>query len=320
MNKKRLLFIAPDVFYFHKVITAGFEEMGWDVTYLGDRPPLSGIGKILVRKFRPVMAPFLNAYYAKKIQHLGKFDKVIIVKGEGITQTTLKLIRERTIQPITVYFWDGVKNIPGGLQLSRSVEKVFSFDPLDSKKYGFQLLPLFFVKPKADISRPAKWLVSFIGSVHSDRLAVISKFRDSLKDKSSIFIFIYFPSPLLFYFRKFFDRSFKDFRSDELSQQSIAKSVVEEVIAESQAVLDIHHPKQTGLTIRTLETLSLGKKLITTNATIKDYPFYDESCIYVMDRNSPAVPDSFFQKQFSASCLKELERYELKNWLDTLLS
>ena len=41
------------------------------------------------------------------------------------------------------------------------------------------------------------------------------------------------------------------------------------------AVLDIEHPKQVGLTMRTFEVLASGRKLITTNRSIINHEFYD---------------------------------------------
>ena len=38
---------------------------------------------------------------------------------------------------------------------------------------------------------------------------------------------------------------------------------------ESEVILDINHPGQNGLTMRTFEALGAGKKLITTNTEIK---------------------------------------------------
>ena len=62
-----------------------------------------------------------------------------------------------------------------------------------------------------------------------------------------------------------------------------------DVVRSSRAVLDIQHFKQTGLTMRTLETLGAGKKLITTNPDVKEYDFYDEGRVMTIDRANPAA-------------------------------
>ena len=53
------------------------------------------------------------------------------------------------------------------------------------------------------------------------------------------------------------------------------------LISKSKAILDINHPSQVGLTMRTFETLGANKKLITTNENIKIYDFFDKENIDV---------------------------------------
>ena len=64
---------------------------------------------------------------------------------------------------------------------------------------------------------------------------------------------------------------------EEISFTKRSAAEIVDVVRSSRAVLDIQHFKQTGLTMRTLETFGAGKKLITTNHEVKKYDFYDES-------------------------------------------
>ncbi|MFH4210110.1 lipopolysaccharide biosynthesis protein, partial [Acinetobacter baumannii] len=55
--------------------------------------------------------------------------------------------------------------------------------------------------------------------------------------------------------------------------------------AKSNVILDISHPGQSGLTMRTFEAIGAGKKLITTNLNIKEYPFYNSDNIFIISRD-----------------------------------
>ena len=69
--------------------------------------------------------------------------------------------------------------------------------------------------------------------------------------------------------------------------------------SESRAILDIAHPLQTGLTMRTIEVLfGIGRKLITTNKDIINYDFYNENNILIINRENLEIPKSFFEKEF----------------------
>jgi hypothetical protein len=321
--KKRILLISSDFFNYYKLITTELENQGWDVVYLNDRPSAHALVKIAIRKFRFLMSWYLDYYYSKKIENLGAFDHVLIVKGEGVTPKIVEKIKKNHSKgKIFLYLWDGIKNSTGALKIATAVDRVFTFDPQDALEFKFELLPLFYVNSvnnSISTQTPGyKWHMSFIGSIHSDRLKVISRVKKSLSVKDSFFVFVYFPSKLLFYFRFLFDSYFSDFQPQELSLTSLAKDKAQDIFNSSHAVLDIHHLGQTGLTMRTLEVLSLGKKLITTNETIKTYSFYDDRCICIIDRKNPQIDWAFFQKEVPNDYKNLLEPYELARWVRTL--
>jgi hypothetical protein len=321
--RKRILLIAPEFFNYHKLIMAGLKEMGWEVVFISDRPPVSSLAKIGIRKARFLFEPFLNSYYQAKLSKLGRFERVLIIKGEGVTVETLKKIREFNCESkITLYLWDGIQNVPGAVDLSQAVDDVFTFDTKDALKYGFKLQPLFFVRNTVPLvsELEAKWPISFVGSVHSDRLKVVSRFREGLKSPEVMFVFIYFPSRLQFWFRKIFDPCFHKFSKQEVSLKSLDKETIESIFTSSKAVLDVQHPRQMGLTMRTIESLALGKKLITTNQTITEYPFYDPANILVIDRKNPVMPDDFLTTPMAPEKIVMMQNYEVKDWIRNILS
>ena len=66
-------------------------------------------------------------------------------------------------------------------------------------------------------------------------------------------------------------------------------------LKQSKTVVDIQHPKQSGLTMRTIEMLGANKKMITTNADIQNYDFYHPNNICIVDRNNVVVPPEFIK-------------------------
>ncbi len=320
--KKRILLISSDFFKYYELISKELENQGWDVTYMNDRPSANSFMKIFIRKFRFLMTWYLDAFYLKKIKNSGVFDHVLIVKGEGITPKLIQHIRQHHSRgKIFLYLWDGIKNSTGALQNAAVVDQTFTFDPKDSEQYRFPLLPLFYVESvnkSIEQTIPAQWDISFVGSVHGDRLKVINRIRKNSVAGTRFFVFVYFPSKLLFYFRRFLDNSFSSFAPGELCLKTLPKQQAQAVFNSSRAVLDVHHMNQTGLTMRTLEVLSLGKKLVTTNETIKKYPFYKENCIWIIDRNNPQVDPAFFASEVPADYALLLKPYELAQWVKTL--
>jgi hypothetical protein len=88
---------------------------------------------------------------------------------------------------------------------------------------------------------------------------------------------------------------------------------------DSNVILDIHHPLQNGLTIRTFETLGAKKKIITTNEHIKKYKFYNSNNILIIDRKIPKIDINFFNQDFQDCELDLYYAMSLDGWLDTIL-
>lgn len=321
MNQKRILLISTDFFKYYELISKELEHQGWSVTYINDRPSSNPFIRIFLRKFRFLLTWYLNFFYSNKLKGLGIFEHVLIIKGEGVTPFLIQEIRQNhCCGKIYLYLWDGVKNFKEALQNAKVVDQTFSFDPQDSAQFNFTLLPLFYVESvnkNVESSATAEWDLSFVGSVHGDRMKVIQRMKKNMPE-AKFFIFVYFASKLLFYFRKFFDSSFSSFAPNELSFATLPKTEAQRVFKSSKAVLDVHHFQQTGLTMRTLEVLSLGKKLVTTNETIKIYPFYNENCICIVNRKNPQIDPAFFAREIPDGYVKFLKPYELSQWVKTL--
>lgn len=112
-----------------------------------------------------------------------------------------------------------------------------------------------------------------------------------------------------------------EFRKAKRKEFCFAKLTKEEIVnlyEASRCVLDAPQDDQSGLTIRTIECLGAGKKLITTNKNIKEYDFYREENILVIDGkidwNSRFFSDEYVE-------LPEIiyEKYSIENWVKELL-
>ena len=87
----------------------------------------------------------------------------------------------------------------------------------------------------------------------------------------------------------------------------------------SFAIFDIEHPLQRGLTIRSIEALGAGKKLITTNKSIVEEDFYNPKNIYILDRESLLeIPLSFFDSPFQPIAEDIYYKYSISGWIDEI--
>jgi hypothetical protein len=94
---------------------------------------------------------------------------------------------------------------------------------------------------------------------------------------------------------------------------------VQYFVNRSAAILDIEHPKQRGLTMRTIETLISGKKLITTNKSIINSNLYDTSRVYVISRDNPQLPNNFINSKFLPIPESLKYYYSCEGWISELM-
>ena len=99
----------------------------------------------------------------------------------------------------------------------------------------------------------------------------------------------------------------------------MAATEISKVIIGSRAVLDIEHPLQRGLTMRTIETIMMGKKLITTNKHILTSDLYNPSRVCVIDREYPEIPTTFFDEPYLGISDYLKRYYSCKGWAEELL-
>jgi hypothetical protein len=145
MTGKNIVFIAPEFFTFHKQIHKRLEELGNTVYFIPDRPSQKAIIKILIRKFRFLLVPYLNRFFKERAAAIPQnIDEVFIIRGEGLTSEALKGLRERFPKArFQLYLWDSVQRSPGVDRLMPLVDRVWTYDIRDAKKpraaEGFRL-------------------------------------------------------------------------------------------------------------------------------------------------------------------------------------
>lgn len=89
-----------------------------------------------------------------------------------------------------------------------------------------------------------------------------------------------------------------------------------DAIESSKYVLDINHPDQSGLTMRTLEALGAGTKVLTTNFNVKDSELYKKGYVTIVDRKLPTFNSSIFRNDVKV----DVSEYYIDNWVLKLIT
>ncbi|MNE04632.1 hypothetical protein D3C80_971690 [compost metagenome] len=225
-----------------------------------------------------------------------------------------------------LYMWDSLQNKKKTEEVLPYFDKIFSFDKTDSEKIQrVSFRPLFYIDDYARMELDSNCSNSielcFIGTVHSDRYDLLKEIRSQIESFGyKHYFFMFFPSPILFLYRKFKDVKFYKAKYKEFNFKSLSQKEIIKIIRKSKIVLDIHHPAQTGLTMRSIEMLGANRKLITTNPDIRQYDFYNENNILIIDRNKPEINKSFFETSYEKNEPSIRYKYSIEGWLKELFS
>lgn len=321
---KRILVISPKFFGYESRIVEHLSNQGAQVTFLDERPGNSPWIKALVRIDSILIKPIIYKYYADAlIRFKGiSFDYVLINSPECCNRSIVKKIKSQYPDArLLLYMWDSFSNkssiketeVPAFLGL---FDRCLSFDEADSKKYNMIFRPLFFVdQGRRDPATPLKYAFSFIGTIHSDRYRILKRICEQMDAQGlTYFTYPFLASRALYWWYRLTKPEFRGTRATEFFYQPLPYQEVMRVFGASTAILDVEHPDQRGLTMRTFEVIGAGKKLITTNATVKDYPFYDPTRVNLIARGNPEVPQAFFNNPASSIPPGVIHPYEIHGW------
>ena len=321
---KRIIFFGPKTFGYENAIVHEMELLGAEVTFHGQLPSDHPWVKAIFRLVPKLAWRYADRYFISWLNQHGPAtcDLVFVVKGEGLSPNFLQHLKKRYPNShLILHLWDSLVNCKHIQLKFPYFDSMSSFDPSDCKKVPqIRYRPLFFLDKY--LNRDQKNMgqgVFFIGTLNGDRPQVITRLVKSWKSASDFKYWLFVRSRLERTLRKLFDRSLMQIEESHLIYESMSAETISQNYNECAAVLDIEHPNQSGLTMRTFEVIASGKKLITTNKSIVAHEFYDPARICVIDRNNPMIPDGFLEMPTPALSEEFIAYHSLRGWIVDIL-
>lgn len=268
-----IIIISPRFYNYHYEIKKELQSKQSKVILVNEIPFISvGIYSKVLCHFKAIVSFIWNLYLLRLKRAIKKYaiNTVFIIRGYYIPETIL--IQLKATFPslrILYYQWDSIQNNPNSLIIAKYAEKSFTFDLNDSILYQdiFTYLPLFFHwPPNSEKLRPYKSDVLMLSSWSEYRSQVLENIKLQLTDLN-IKWEIYFYLPPIVFLKHVFTGKYN--RVKDVHIRTINKAHYLSLLKGCKAVLDIPSPRQSGASIRVIEALSMGKKVITTN---KDLP------------------------------------------------
>jgi hypothetical protein len=179
--------------------------------------------------------------------------------------------------------------------LFKHFQNIWSFDRKDCESNSrLKFRPGFY---RSKINRPKRYYISFIGTGYLDRLNTLRTLQKELKNKNLPFYFKIRIGYLDYLQNRYIYNNITKEDKALLSFLPVPYTQFLEITASSTIVLDMAHPLQNGLTMRTFDAMASGSFLLTTNRDIVNYPQITPNLYKFLDVENPKLLDGFGEEQ-----------------------
>ena len=248
--------------------------------------------------------PFQFIWYSKGWQKkVLKANRILVYNMSILLPTIPKYINKLNPNAkVAVYYWNSVKCSIKPSRIKGECE-VWSFDNEDCKKYNMKFNHQYYFKSL--ISERKTQVVNdiyFCGRDAGRGELLMELYHLFLDHGLSVCYQIVNPE---------YNGIPDKLKSSYLSYYEILDSV-----SKSRCLLEILKDGQSGATLRLMEALFFKKKIITTNKSIKDEPFFSPQNIFILGERPDSELVDFVKSAYDDSVDVYIEKYDVKSWLN----
>lgn len=293
MKKKRLLYIGVGFRNYDELIVNELSKR-YNVVYINSKEydmQHKVLYKLLRKRGKKIYDKLCAHYILKRIQEASiNIDRLFVIKGEHLNREQLDYIKTHNkIEKSVLYLWDkwyAHKNID---VMSLFFNDIYSFDTKDCEDRGLKLRPLFYFKDQIIVGQTKTIDVSFVGNDHTGRYELLKRVKNICKRNGFSYKFCLLIGKIEYTkFTRFPLLKSKYSREDAemFSESGISYEEYVKIISSSKVVVDMQYEGQTGLTMRTVESLAMGTRLITTNESIAHYKDIAPETYFIINSNT----------------------------------
>lgn len=320
IKNKTILYIGPTSFNYDQHLVKKLNEFGAHVDFF--QIQMTSIYFRTIQKFRLKCLDSYTTNFYDKMLVKKNYDFVLVRYGYQLSEEFLRKLKSTNPKAEFINFhWDSITPNYNYLHIIPYFDKVFSFDVKDCESFSkIKYLPLFFLdcygdSRKEGLEESIDKDLLFIGSWRNKERYDLIKLTEKFCEQNGLRFYYYLHFSLM--------AQIDSIRRDQLiAKQAHSKTLSEKAIlallASSNTIIDFPSSYQSGLTIRTFETLGAGKKLITTNRNILYEPFYNPEYISLIDLNNFKLDMDFIKHKPHSSMEKSIENYSIGNYISKL--
>lgn len=344
----RVLLLTPQFYNTEKTVKSVLEESGYEVVWIENKTlsfdyhGTQSKFKFLRRLYFMLCSP-RERYLKKAFCEIGdlRFDILFSINGNAVCSFLFRKLKISNPDLYSVlYLWDSF-SMYNWLNEIHLFNKVYSFDPKDCSRYKITYKPVFYIQRSHQTSNSTNYDLFFAGKFSSERLFILDNvIQNGIGHGLKCYLKLWPAYKILFhnYFvyiiLKTFNIKYPAIRKyilnfevvegkierEYIVHEMIDYSKVQELLLDSNVVLDLPYPGQTGYTHRLIEALANGKKVITTNTLVKNERFFNPEQIHLIDSHKPVINISWIKERSEFPVDSFFSDLELTLWLKSVLN
>lgn len=240
-------------------------------------------------------APFWYGDWRRKTK---SYSEIIIFATKDYSFIK-KIKKDNPSIKITFWYWNPAFRMGIPRKVLFNLARVFSFDQDDCEKYNLSFNTTFYFEKIKLKKKKDKYDTLFVG-LNKGRRETLEKLYTDLNSLELKNLFHIVPD--------------KDENHSQKKKPIPYKEYLE-LLAESKCIIDIIAEGQSGLTVRSMESIFHQKKLITNDLNIKNQDFYDPNNIYIIGIDKFEDIADFINSPYEKVNPIIVEKYDFKNWL-----
>lgn len=268
--------------------------------------------------FKKLFRNFENKIKINEAEKYHNIDYFLIISGGKFSKLFCKILRKNNPNiKIILFLWDKLEYSYWKDKLE-NFDYIFSYDRIEALKNNFIFRPTFFIDECLNnIPLRKEYDLYYIGALKEEkRYNYLIKLKNYLNEKQIKTFF------KLYAGKKSIRKLPKNYDKDLIINERINYEKNIEILKESKVVLDIKFKDQNGLSLRIYEALATNTKVITDSIDVKNYDFYNENNIKIINKieDIEKISLDFFKSPFVQIDEKLKARYSVKGFIDDIFA
>ncbi len=321
-RQKSILFIAPDEVIFPSAFEKNLKSLGFDVHVITPLDAKSfrykNIGQRLCNFWRKTVLgdkrfkrKLILKQYKKKLLHrldaMINMDYGFVIRPDLYPIEVIELAKKKC-KEFVGYQWDGLDRYPDIQQYIPLMDRLFVFDARDLSREGVFPTTNFYFDYTTPTAYRDQNSVYYLGSYLEERIDILGDINAKLEilhvDKNIKVVSDRNRIMELVTSKGLTPTS--EVLSYERNLQDVFKATI---------LIDIQNPIHKGLSFRIFEGIGYDKKVITTNADVVNYDFYQPENLLVWNGQSVQELANFIATPYRPLDEIVKQKYSFSNWI-----